>query len=96
MPVFRHATSKNQRQAIADGDQQALLNGLICQALLWASYSHPHTLSTLQASSCSDAVANQDPVHGALLAAAQDLIAMLALSHEGRQALLDFGHKPVL
>ena len=76
---------------VAAGDQAALLQALACLAALWFElagsriHMRPHV-----------GAANALPGGAAaLLAPACDLYDLLALSPQGRQALLDFRHKPV-
>lgn len=89
--AFGEATAR----AIQAGDQQALLTGLVANAALWFELAGSHIgfRKTLGAVNCA---AHGAPDSGVLLAAAIDLYDVLELSPQGREALANFGRKPVL
>jgi hypothetical protein len=77
---------------IANGDQQQLLWAIALLALNtmeaagWSRYRMP-----AGASACFDV----DPVRGARMALAMDLIHVLSLAPQGRKALSDLGVQPL-
>lgn len=80
---------------IESGDDEALLCGVISTACLWLEFSGV-ALSFHGVPTAAHCVASDSPAKGALMAAAKDVLAVLALSPQGRKALFQFCGKPVL
>lgn len=82
-----------QRERIEAGDQQALLRGLAATAALWFQLGGSDIALRPQIG-CVHSTGGD--ATDAILAAACDLYDLLALSPQGREALLHFRDQPVL
>lgn len=88
--MMRFAYSSETAQAIAAGDTDALLRGLVAHAALWfeAAGSNIGMRHLVGPMTCVLQTAPKDQV---LLAAACSLCATLELSPQGREAIANFG-----
>ena len=89
---MKYAFGPETIRQVEAGEDAALLQALVCTAALWFELAG----SSIRYRAQIGAVHVLPSGATALLAPACDLYDLLALSPQGRQALLDFRHKPVL
>lgn len=81
------------RTNLAAGDQAALLSALAGLASHWLRESGvPHSISDPPLATAAHLLS--DPARGALLSAGLDLLNILSLSPQGREAVENFGRRP--
>lgn len=83
------------RELIAAGDNEALLRGLACLAGCWIQAAGGDVAKKSEITA-TNGVVHESPALGALLLAGLDLLAVIELSPQGREAIANFRSKPLL